>query len=399
MAALDGKVAIVAGGGTGIGRAIARCCFARRGRARGRLRPPARSRCAEVAERDHRRRREAARRSRATSGVEADVAAPGGGGARPSGAAWTSWSTRRRCAFVRRSTEIWRGRLRGGAAHQPGRRLRADQARGGADARARRRQHHPHRLRPRHGGGAATSRPTSPPRAGSTRSPAPPPSSWSRTASASTSSPRHHRHRHQHGRAASSGGTCSSTASRSGARGTWTTSRRRASTWRPTPRATSPAPSWRWTAAGPRRERAREPRPPHPALSPGGEGVVEVVAAVIERDGRILIARRPAGTTWPGSGSSPAASARPGESAEAALVAGDPRGAGRGGRRWASCSTTVDWRYPEKTVRLRFFRCALEGEPRAARGPGDRLGGAGRSARATSSRPPTRGLVARLSRR
>ena len=28
----------------------------------------------------------------------------------------------------------------------------------------------------------------------------------------------------------------------------------------------------------------------------------------------------------------------------------------------------VEWRYPEKTVRLRFFRCALEGEPRAAEG-------------------------------
>jgi 8-oxo-dGTP diphosphatase len=28
----------------------------------------------------------------------------------------------------------------------------------------------------------------------------------------------------------------------------------------------------------------------------------------------------------------------------------------------------VRWTYPEKTVRLLFFRCALEGEPRAAEG-------------------------------
>jgi 8-oxo-dGTP diphosphatase len=28
----------------------------------------------------------------------------------------------------------------------------------------------------------------------------------------------------------------------------------------------------------------------------------------------------------------------------------------------------VEWRYPEKTVRLRFFRCEIEDEPRAAEG-------------------------------
>ena len=58
----------------------------------------------------------------------------------------------------------------------------------------------------------------------------------------------------------------------------------------------------------------------------------------------------------------------------------------------------VEWRYPEKTVRLRFFRCALEGEPRAAEGqeiawvaPAE-LGG-------YEFPPADEGLVARLRRR
>ena len=29
---------------------------------------------------------------------------------------------------------------------------------------------------------------------------------------------------------------------------------------------------------------------------------------------------------------------------------------------------TVDWTYPEKSVRLLFFRCALEGQPRPLEG-------------------------------
>ena len=108
----------------------------------------------------------------------------------------------------------------------------------------------------------------------------------------------------------------------------------------------------------------------------GGEGgkVVEVVAAVIEREGRILIARRPAALHLGGLWEFPGGKRQPGETPEAALV--------REIREELDAAVTVgellddvEWTYPEKTVRLLFFRCALAGEPRRRR-PGDRLGGA-----------------------
>src|SRR6266511_276114 len=73
---------------------------------------------------------------------------------------------------------------------------------------------------------------------------------------------------HQFARAAA---ISSSTGSPSAARDTWTTSPRPASTSPPTPRAMSPAPSSPSTAAGRRRRQVAE--------------VFEVVAAVVERDG------------------------------------------------------------------------------------------------------------------
>jgi mutator protein MutT len=101
----------------------------------------------------------------------------------------------------------------------------------------------------------------------------------------------------------------------------------------------------------------------------GGEGgkVVEVVAAVIERAGRILIARRPAALHLGGLWEFPGGKRQPGETPEAALV--------REIREELDAAVTVgellddvEWTYPEKTVRLLFFRCALAGEPRAAEG-------------------------------
>jgi len=98
-----------------------------------------------------------------------------------------------------------------------------------------------------------------------------------------------------------------------------------------------------------------------------GEGVVEVVAAVIERAGRILIARRQAGSHLGGLWEFPGGKRHAGETPEAALV--------REIREELDAAVTVgellddvEWAYPEKTVRLRFFRCALADEPRAAEG-------------------------------
>jgi mutator protein MutT len=105
---------------------------------------------------------------------------------------------------------------------------------------------------------------------------------------------------------------------------------------------------------------------PH-AGSERSEEHVDVVAAVIERGGRILIARRHAGSHLGGLWEFPGGKRQAGETPEAALV--------REIREELDAAATVgellddvEWRYPEKTVRLRFFRCAIEGEPRAAEG-------------------------------
>jgi 8-oxo-dGTP diphosphatase len=97
------------------------------------------------------------------------------------------------------------------------------------------------------------------------------------------------------------------------------------------------------------------------------EPATEVVAAVIERDGRILIARRPADRHLGGLWEFPGGKRQPGETPEAALV--------REVREELDAAVTVgplledvEWAYPGKTVRLRFYRCALEGEPRAVEG-------------------------------
>ena len=140
------------------------------------------------------------------------------------------------------------------------------------------------------------------------------------------------------------------------------------------------------------------PEPIRPPASPErSEGHIEVVAAVIERDGRILIARRRAGSHLAGLWEFPGGKRQETESPETALV--------REIREELDASVTVgelmevvEWAYPDKSVRLRFFRCALEGEPRAAEGqelawvaPGDLP--------RYRFPPADEGLVARLTRR
>jgi mutator protein MutT len=97
------------------------------------------------------------------------------------------------------------------------------------------------------------------------------------------------------------------------------------------------------------------------------EGVIDVVAAVIERDGKLLITRRREGTHLAGLWEFPGGKADPGEAAADALereileelgvvvTVGEPL-------------ATVDWTYPDKRVRIRFFRCAVRGEPRPQEG-------------------------------
>ena len=94
---------------------------------------------------------------------------------------------------------------------------------------------------------------------------------------------------------------------------------------------------------------------------------VEVVAAVIERDGLLLITRRRAGTHLSGLWEFPGGKPEPGERPEDALVREIKEELG------ALVSVgetieTVDWQYPGKQVSLTFFRCALSGEPQPLEG-------------------------------
>ena len=96
-------------------------------------------------------------------------------------------------------------------------------------------------------------------------------------------------------------------------------------------------------------------------------GVVEVVAAIIERDGRYLITRRLEGTHLAGLWEFPGGKLLKGEKPEDALrrelreELGVEAAVGE-------LIQTVDWTYPEKSVGLLFFRCALAGEPTSLEG-------------------------------
>ena len=91
-------------------------------------------------------------------------------------------------------------------------------------------------------------------------------------------------------------------------------------------------------------------------------GPVEVVAAVIQRDGRYLITRRLEGTHLAGLWEFPGGKILPGEKPEEALrrevreELGVEASVGE-------LIETVTWDYPEKTVRILFFRCAVRGQP------------------------------------
>ena len=94
---------------------------------------------------------------------------------------------------------------------------------------------------------------------------------------------------------------------------------------------------------------------------------VAVVAAVIERGGKLLITRRREGTHLSGLWEFPGGKPEPGEALEEALrreIREELDAVVSVGER----IETVDWQYPDKRVSLVFFRCGLEGEPRPLEG-------------------------------
>ena len=88
---------------------------------------------------------------------------------------------------------------------------------------------------------------------------------------------------------------------------------------------------------------------------------------MIEREGRILIARRPAALHLGGLWEFPGGKRKPGESAAEALEREirEELGAAVTVRRLLE---VVDWTFPEKRVRLSFFTCSIAGEPRPLEG-------------------------------
>jgi mutator protein MutT len=88
-----------------------------------------------------------------------------------------------------------------------------------------------------------------------------------------------------------------------------------------------------------------------------------VTAAVIERDGRFLVARRLEGTHLAGYWEFPGGKCESGEKAAACLVREIREELDASVRVGAEILRTVHT-YPDRAVELRFFRCELDDEPR-----------------------------------
>ncbi len=95
--------------------------------------------------------------------------------------------------------------------------------------------------------------------------------------------------------------------------------------------------------------------------------MVEVVAAVIERDGRYLITRRLQDTHLAGLWEFPGGKIWPGEPPEAALKRELREELGVEAE-IGELLESVDWTYPEKRVRIFFFRVTIQGDPRPLQG-------------------------------
>ena len=93
----------------------------------------------------------------------------------------------------------------------------------------------------------------------------------------------------------------------------------------------------------------------------------EVTAAVIERDGRLLIARRRRGSHLEGLWEFPGGKRREGESLPEALRR-EIREELDAAVEVGEVVEVVDWEYPGVRLRLHFFRCTLQGEPRSVEG-------------------------------
>jgi 8-oxo-dGTP diphosphatase len=93
-------------------------------------------------------------------------------------------------------------------------------------------------------------------------------------------------------------------------------------------------------------------------------GPVVVVAAIIERDGRLLVSRRLAGTHLAGLWEFPGGKCAPGE-AHVSCLARELREELGVDAIIGDELVVTEHVYPERPVRLHFRRCEIVGEPRA----------------------------------
>jgi 8-oxo-dGTP diphosphatase len=91
--------------------------------------------------------------------------------------------------------------------------------------------------------------------------------------------------------------------------------------------------------------------------------VTLVAAALLERDGRMLLARRPAGVHLAGLWEFPGGKVEPGEAPEACLRRELEEELGVAASNLRPF-TFAHWRYPEREVLILLYACALEGVPR-----------------------------------
>lgn len=91
-------------------------------------------------------------------------------------------------------------------------------------------------------------------------------------------------------------------------------------------------------------------------------GIVVVLAAVIERDGLFLVTRRLKGTHLAGYWEFPGGKCEPDETHQDGLRRELREELGADSAIGEEILTT-EHRYPERSVRLHFFRCQLENEP------------------------------------
>jgi 8-oxo-dGTP diphosphatase len=108
-------------------------------------------------------------------------------------------------------------------------------------------------------------------------------------------------------------------------------------------------------------------RPEGSPAKPGPRARIDVVAAVVERDGRFLVTRRQPGVHLEGYWEFPGGKCEPGEAHDACL-ARELREELGVAMTIGGLILSVSHDYPDRAITLHFYACAIDGEPRSLLG-------------------------------